>query len=131
MGWSARDGKGRHKAAPLSPLLSNVLFDRTGPGSWERRGHRFCRYADDCNIYVRSKRAGHRIMASLTHYLETHLRLKINTEKSAVGSALAPELSGLQRKLAQTGSAEDAQEPESSSGQPRQFAPTITGAIAC
>lgn len=50
----------------------------------ERRGHRFCRYADDSNIYGRSERAGHRVMASVTHYLETHLRLKVNTAKSAV-----------------------------------------------
>ncbi|PTB98109.1 group II intron reverse transcriptase/maturase, partial [Marinobacter sp. Z-F4-2] len=50
----------------------------------ERRGHRFCRYADDCNIYVRSRRSGERVIASITHYLETHLRLKVNTAKSAV-----------------------------------------------
>ncbi|MCZ4287217.1 reverse transcriptase domain-containing protein, partial [Marinobacter salarius] len=50
----------------------------------ERRGHRFCRYADDCNIYVSSKRSGERVMASITHFLETRLRLKVNTVKSAV-----------------------------------------------
>ncbi len=75
--------EGTPQGGPLSPLLSNVLLTELDR-ELERRGHRFCRYADDCNIYVRSKRAGHRIMASLTHYLETHLRLKINTEKSAV-----------------------------------------------
>ena len=50
----------------------------------ERRGHRFARYADDCNVYVRSKRAGERVMASLTRYLEEKLKLKVNQEKSAV-----------------------------------------------
>ncbi len=50
----------------------------------EQRGHRFCRYADDCNIYVRSRRSGERVMTSITHYLETRLRLTVNTAKSAV-----------------------------------------------
>ncbi|TBW43281.1 group II intron reverse transcriptase/maturase, partial [Marinobacter halodurans] len=64
-------------------LLSNVLLTELDR-ELERRGHRFCRYADDCNIYVRSRRAGHRVMASITHYLETHLRLTVNAAKSAV-----------------------------------------------
>jgi RNA-directed DNA polymerase len=50
----------------------------------ERRGHRFCRYADDCNIYVRSRRAGERVLASMTRFLETQLKLRVNQEKSAV-----------------------------------------------
>ncbi|MBY4679138.1 reverse transcriptase domain-containing protein, partial [Marinobacterium arenosum] len=50
----------------------------------ERRGHRFCRYADDCNVYVRSQRAGERVLASLTRYLETRLKLRVNRSKSAV-----------------------------------------------
>ena len=50
----------------------------------ERRGHRFCRYADDCNIYVRSERAGQRVMASVTPFIENHLQLTVNSAKSAV-----------------------------------------------
>ena len=51
----------------------------------ERRGHRFVRYADDCNIYVRSEAAGHRVMASVTRFIERRLKLQVNAEKSAVG----------------------------------------------
>ena len=75
--------QGAPQGGPLSPLLSNVLLTELDR-ELERRGHRFCRYADDCNIYVRSKRAGERVMASITHFLETRLRLKVNTDKSAV-----------------------------------------------
>jgi RNA-directed DNA polymerase len=65
-------------------LLSNILLtdlDR----ELERRGHAFCRYADDCNTYVRSERAGTRVLGPLTHYLENTLKLKVNQEKSGVG----------------------------------------------
>lgn len=75
--------EGTPQGGPLSPLLSNVLLTELDR-ELERRGHRFCRYADDCNIYVRSERAGHRVMASITHFLETRLRLKVNTTKSDV-----------------------------------------------
>jgi len=75
--------EGAPQGGPLSPLLSNVLLTELDR-ELERRGHRFCRYADDCNIYVSSKRAGERVMASMTHFLETRLRLKVNTDKSAV-----------------------------------------------
>jgi len=68
----------------LSPLLSNILLDDLDK-ELERRGHRFCRYADDCNAYVKSKKAGERVMTSLTRFLEKQLRLKVNREKSAVG----------------------------------------------
>jgi group II intron reverse transcriptase/maturase len=76
-------GEGTPQGGPLSPLLSNVLLTELDR-ELERRGHRFCRYADDCNIYVSSKRSGERVMASITHFLETRLRLKVNTVKSAV-----------------------------------------------
>jgi RNA-directed DNA polymerase len=75
--------EGTPQGGPLSPLLSNILLtdlDR----ELERRGHRFCRYADDCNIYVNSKRAGDRVLASMTRFLETQLMLRVNQEKSAV-----------------------------------------------
>ena len=68
---------------PLSLLLSNILLDELDK-ELERRGHRFCRYADDCNIYVKSKAAGERVMESIARFLEKRLRLKINREKSAV-----------------------------------------------
>ena len=74
---------GTPQGGPLSPLLSNVLLDDLDR-ELERREHSFCRYADDCNVYVRSKEAGERVMASLTLFLESRLRLKVNAAKSAV-----------------------------------------------
>jgi RNA-directed DNA polymerase len=67
----------------LSPLLSNLVLDDLDK-ELARRGHRFCRYADDCNIYVRSRRAGERVMASVSRFLAGKLRLKVNEAKSAV-----------------------------------------------
>jgi RNA-directed DNA polymerase len=67
----------------LSPLLSNLMLDDLDK-ELTRRGHRFCRYADDCNIYVRSHRAGERVMASVSRFLTTKLRLKVNETKSVV-----------------------------------------------
>jgi RNA-directed DNA polymerase len=75
--------EGTPQGGPLSPLLSNVLLDELDK-ELERRGHKFCRYADDCNIYVRSKAAGERVMKSVTEFLSNRLRLKVNVEKSAV-----------------------------------------------
>jgi RNA-directed DNA polymerase len=67
----------------LSPLLSNILLDELDK-ELERRGHKFCRYADDCNIYVRSERAGKRVMDSIERFLAKKLKLKVNRQKSAV-----------------------------------------------
>jgi len=75
--------EGTPQGGPLSPLLSNILLDDLDK-ELERRGHKFVRYADDCNIYVRSKRAGERVKASITAYLEGCLRLRVNESKSAV-----------------------------------------------
>jgi RNA-directed DNA polymerase len=75
--------EGTPQGGPLSPLLSNILLDDLDK-ELERRGHAFCRYADDCNIYVRSRRAGERLMASLTRFLAERLRLAVNLAKSAV-----------------------------------------------
>jgi RNA-directed DNA polymerase len=75
--------EGTPQGGPLSPLLSNVLLDELDR-ELERRGHCFCRYADDCNLYVQSQRAGERVLASITRFLETKLRLTVNREKSAV-----------------------------------------------
>lgn len=75
---------GTPQGGPLSPLLSNVLLDDLDK-ELERRGHCFSRYADDCNIYVCSREAGERVMASVTSFLERRLKLKVNRAKSAVG----------------------------------------------
>ena len=75
--------EGTPQGGPLSPLLSNILLDDLDK-ELESRGHRFCRYADDCNIYVKSKAAGERVKRSITRYLTERLRLKVNEEKSAV-----------------------------------------------
>jgi len=75
--------EGTPQGGPLSPLLSNLVLDEFDK-ELERRGHRFCRYADDCNIYVRSRRAGERVMASVCRFLTVKLRLKVNESKSAV-----------------------------------------------
>jgi RNA-directed DNA polymerase len=75
--------EGTPQGGPLSPLLSNILLDEMDK-ELERRGHRFCRYADDSNVYVRTKTAGERVMASLTRFLEQGLRLRVNRAKSAV-----------------------------------------------
>ncbi len=75
--------EGTPQGGPLSPLLSNVVLDEFDR-ELERRGLRFARYADDSNIYVRSRRAGERVMASITRYITTQLKLKVNEQKSAV-----------------------------------------------
>ena len=75
--------EGMPQGGPLSPLLSNLVLDELDR-ELERRGHCFVRYADDCNIYVRSERAGRRVMESVTLFIVKRLRLKVNSEKSAV-----------------------------------------------
>ena len=75
--------QGTPQGGPLSPLLSNILLTDLGR-ELERRGHAFCRYADDCNIYVRSEAAGVRVLTSITQFLEERLKLNVNAAKSAV-----------------------------------------------
>src|ERR1700744_5839297 len=75
--------EGTPQGGPLSPLLSNLVLDKLDR-ELERRGHRFVRYADDCNIYVRSKRAGQRVMESVTQFITQRLKLKVNEAKRAV-----------------------------------------------
>lgn len=75
--------EGTPQGGPLSPLLSNIVLDELDK-ELEARGHKFVRYADDCNVYVKSKRAGERTMASVKRFIENKLRLKVNEKKSAV-----------------------------------------------
>lgn len=75
--------KGTPQGGPLSPLLSNILLDDLDK-ELEKRGHSFVRYADDCNIYVKSRKAGERVMQSVTKFVENKLKLRVNREKSAV-----------------------------------------------
>jgi group II intron reverse transcriptase/maturase len=74
---------GTPQGGPLSPLLSNIVLDELDK-ELERRGHRFCRYADDCNIFVRSRKAGERVMSTMIDFIEKKLKLKVNREKSGV-----------------------------------------------
>jgi RNA-directed DNA polymerase len=75
--------EGTPQGGPLSPLLANLLLDDLDR-ELERRGHKFCRYADDCNIYMRSSKAGQRVLASITRFIEDKLKLRVNRDKSAV-----------------------------------------------
>lgn len=75
--------EGVPQGGPLSPLLANIVLDELDR-ELQQRGHRFVRYADDCNIYVRSEQAGHRVMESIKRFIERRLRLEVNVEKSAV-----------------------------------------------
>ncbi len=75
--------EGVPQGGPLSPLLSNIVLDELD-AELAQRGHLFVRYADDCNVYVRSERAGQRVMASLSRFIEKRLRLRVNQTKSAV-----------------------------------------------
>ena len=74
---------GTPQGGPLSPLLSNIVLDELDK-ELELRGHKFCRYADDCNIYVKSEKAGQRVMESITNFIEKKLKLRVNRDKSGV-----------------------------------------------
>ncbi len=78
-----RTEEGTPQGGPLSPILSNIILDDLDK-ELERRGHKFCRYADDSNIYVKSKRAGNRVMKSITLFIENRLKLKVNKDESEV-----------------------------------------------
>jgi RNA-directed DNA polymerase len=82
-GVCQRREEGVSQGSPLSPLLSNIMLDRLDK-ELERRGHKFCRYADDCNIYVGSQASGERVMESVKQFVEGRLHLKVNEQKSAV-----------------------------------------------
>src|SRR4051812_1970005 len=99
--------EGTPQGGPLSPLLSNLVLDKLDR-ELERRGHRFVRYADDSNIYVRSERAGQRVMESVKRFITEKLKLKVNESKSAVAKPQARKFLGfsftsgkeLKRKIA-------------------------------
>ena len=85
--------EGTPQGGPLSPLLSNLMLDVLDK-ELEKRGHRFVRYADDCNIYVRSQKAGERVMTSIEQFLAKRLKLKVNKAKSAVAKPRARKFLG-------------------------------------
>ncbi len=89
----SRREEGTPQGGPLSPLLANLLLDDLDK-ELEKRGHAFCRYADDCNIYVQSKAAGERVLSSVTDFLERKLRLRVNRDKSAVAFVLERKFLG-------------------------------------
>lgn len=93
-GVKIRSEEGTPQGGPLSPLLANLLLDELDK-ELESRGLRFARYADDCNVYVRSERAGQRVMASMERFLEVRLRLKVNRAKSAVARPAERRFPGL------------------------------------
>ena len=84
---------GTPQGGPLSPLLSNIVLSELDEKLAER-GHRFVRYADDCNIYVKSERAAKRVLESTTRFIEGRMRLKVNAEKSAIGLAVKRQFLG-------------------------------------
>jgi group II intron reverse transcriptase/maturase len=92
-GVCIRREDGTPQGGPLSPLLANIMLDDLDR-FLEKRGHRFCRYADDCNVYVRSKRAGERVMRAMKHFLTTELSLRVNEGKSAVDRTRARKFLG-------------------------------------
>jgi RNA-directed DNA polymerase len=91
MTWTERPPGGT--SGPLLSLLSNIPLDELDK-ELEKRGHAFCRYADDCNVYLRSRKSAERVMASLIQFLEQRLKLKVNRAKSAVGRPWQRTFSG-------------------------------------
>jgi RNA-directed DNA polymerase len=87
--------EGTPQGGPLSPLLSNIVLDELDR-ELERRKHRFVRYADDCNIYVRSRGAGQRVMTNVTRFIARRLKLKVNEAKSAVARPETRKVPGVQ-----------------------------------
>jgi RNA-directed DNA polymerase len=85
--------EGTPQGGPLSPLLSNIMLDDLDK-ELEKRGHKFVRYADDCNIYVKTRRAGERVMGSVVQFLEQKLKLRVNRQKSKVDRATKVKLLG-------------------------------------
>lgn len=94
-GVRVRSSKGTPQGGPLSPLLANIYLDALDK-ELERRGHKFCRYADDCNIYVGSEKAAQRVLENVAQWLRTELRLRVNEEKTGVGQVWERQFLGFQ-----------------------------------
>ena len=94
--------EGTPQGGPLSPLLANIMSDELDK-ELEKRGHKFCRYADDNNVYVKSKRAGNRVMKSMINLIENELKLKVNKDKSAVDSVFKRKFLGFSFYFSQNG----------------------------
>lgn len=94
--------KGTPQGGPLSPLLSNIVLDELDQ-ELARRGHRFVRYADDCNVYVKTERSGHRVMASLTDFIERKMKLLVNRDKSAVAQPVDRKFLGFTLRRLKSG----------------------------
>lgn len=92
-GISRVNTEGTPQGGPLSPILSNILLDKLDK-ELEHRGHRFVRYADDVSVYVKSKRAGGRVLGSISHFIETELKLEVNRTKSMCTHAQKAKLLG-------------------------------------
>ena len=92
-GVVVRSEEGAPQGGPLSPLLSNIVLSELDE-KLEERGHRFVRYADDCNIYVKSERAAQRVMESTSRFIEKRMRLRVNEKKSAIGRAVERQFLG-------------------------------------
>jgi len=92
-GIEEKTEEGTPQGGPLSPLLSNIMLDDLDK-ELEKRGHKFVRYADDCNIYVKTQRAGERVMESVREFLEKKLKLKVNQKKSKVERAVKVKFLG-------------------------------------
>jgi group II intron reverse transcriptase/maturase len=101
-GLVSQTEEGVPQGGPLSPLLSNIMLDEFDK-ELERRGHRFCRYADDCNIFIRTQKAGQRVMDSVVKFLEDRLKLKVNRDKSAVAPATRRKFLGFSFYNARSG----------------------------
>lgn len=101
-GMVGQTEEGVPQGGPLSPLLSNIMLDEFDK-NLEKRGHRFCRYADDCNIFVKTKKAGERVMLSVVRFLEGKMKLKVNREKSAVANVIYRKFLGFSFYFAKDG----------------------------
>jgi hypothetical protein len=109
--WVSQSKRGGSpQGGPLSPLLSNLVLDELDR-ELERRGHRHVRYADDCNVYVRSERAGQRVMKSITKFITQKLKLKVNESKSAVARPQGRKFLGSALHTDQRSSAPSRQNP--------------------
>jgi len=90
-GMVSQRTEGTPQGSPLSPLLSNIVLDELDK-ELEKRGHSYVRYADDCSIYVRSEKSAHRVLTSITKYIEQKLKLKVNKDKTKVSRPTASTL---------------------------------------